>query len=137
VDSQLCPAFVGKSHAHARVLHGAGDAGVSRVLLIDVLYRQQGLLEGGGAVGDLAVGEGLPRLDGVAEADLPGGDAHFYRQQVDVGLQGKFTLAHTESAERARGRIIGIIAETADIRVLVAVRPNRVGTRPLKHGAAQ
>ena len=108
-----------------------------RVLLIYVLHRQQGLLEGGGAVGALAVGEGPPRLDGVAEADLPGGDAHFFRQQVDVGLQGELTLAHAEAPEGAGRGVVGVPAEAADVGVLVAVGAHRVGAGPLQHRPAQ
>ena len=107
----------GQAHAHAGVLHGAGDARPAGIGLIGLLHRQQGLLQGGGAVGDLAVGQHLARLDGVAVADLPGGDAHLLGQQVDVGLQGELALAHAEAAEGPAGRVVGVVADSPRMSV--------------------
>ena len=110
---------------------------MARVLLVDLPYRQEGFLQGGGAVGNLPVGQHLAGLDGVAVADFPGGETHLLCQQVDVGLQGKFALAYAEAAEGAGGGVVGVVAKAADVGVLVAIGAHRVGTGPLQHRPAQ
>ena len=104
---------------------------------VHVLYSQQCFLQRRGAVGNLAVRQYLARLDGVAEPDLPRGNADLFRQQVNHALQGKFALAHTETPERAGRRIVGIVAVSADVRILVAVRTHGMGAGPFQHRSAQ
>ena len=107
------------------------------VRLVDVLDREQGLLEGRGAVGDLAVGQDLARLDGVAVPDLPRRDAHLVGEKVDEALERELALAHAEAAERAGGRVVGVPAKAANVRVLVAVRAHGVRAGALEDRAAQ
>ena len=71
LDADLAAAGIGQAHAHAGVLHGAGDTGVSGMRVIGILDLEQRLLKRRGAIGDLAVGQNLARLDGVTVANLP------------------------------------------------------------------
>ena len=75
LHDQLAAAPVGDAHAHAGVLHGAGDAhrvAVLHGLVIGGLDGLQRLHQAGGVVHDLAVGQDAAGTDGVAIADLPG-----------------------------------------------------------------
>ena len=137
LDHQPRPALVRQADAHAGILHGAGNTGPAGIGFVNILYCQEGLLEGCRRVGDLSVGKDFARLDGVAEADLPGGDPDLFSQQVDHGLQGKFALADAEAPEGARGRIVGIVTVSADIGILVAVGTHGMGTGALQHRSAQ
>ena len=136
-DHQFGPPFVRKAHPHAGILHRAGDSGAVPVLLIDIPDGQQRLPEGGGGVGDLPVGEGFARLDGVAVADLPGGEPRLFGQKVDAALQGEGALTHAEAPKGPGGRIVGIVAVPPDVGILIAVGPHRVGAGPLQHRTAQ
>src|SRR5699024_2658261 len=109
----------------------------ARVAFIGVLYCKKRLFQRCGAVRDLSVWQHLARLDGVAVSDLPRRNTDFLCKQVDIGLQCELTLAHTESAECARRRIVRIISESTDIRILITVRPYGVSAGPLKDRAAQ
>ena len=137
LHADVAAAGVGQAHAHARVLHGAGDTRAARVSVVDVLHGLEGLLEGRGAVRDLAVGQHLARLDGVLVADLPRVEARLLGKDVDEGLQGKLGLAHAKAAEGARGRVVGVVAVSADVGVLVLVGAHGVRAGALQDGAAQ
>ena len=83
LDANLAAAGIGQAHAHAGVLHGAGNAGVSGMRIVGILDLEQCLLQRRGAVGNLTVGQNLARLDGVAVANLPRIQADLLGQQVD------------------------------------------------------
>ncbi len=63
-------ADVGEADADPGVLHGAGDPGVG-ALLAELLHREEGLLQAGPLVADLAVREDVARPAGVAASGSP------------------------------------------------------------------
>ena len=83
LDANLTAAGIGQAHAHAGVLHGAGNAGVSGMRVVGILDLEQRLLKCRGAVGNLAVGQNLARLDGITVTNLPRIQADLLCQQVD------------------------------------------------------
>ena len=101
------------------------------------LYCLQGLHQAGGIVHDLAVGEGLAGPDGVAVADLPGGDAHLFRHFVEQGLDGKAGLGYPKAPEGSGRGVVGVPGVAVDLEVLIVVRAGRMGAGPLQHRAAQ
>ena len=140
LHNQLAAAPVGKPHAHAGVLHGAGKAhrvAVFHRLVIVGLHRLQRLHQARFRPHDLAVGQYAAGADGVAVADLPGGDTHLVRHHVQKGLRGKAGLGHAEAPESPGRGIVGIIGVAGDLKILVGVGPRRMGAGPLQHRPAQ
>ena len=105
--------------------------------IIGILDLEQRLLQRRGAIGDLAVGQNLARLDGVTVADLPRIQADLLCQQVDQALERKLGLAHAKAAVRAGGRVVGVVAKTTNVGVLVLVGANGMRAGALEHRAAQ
>ena len=117
---------VRKPYAHAGVLHGTGNAR-SRMILINLFHRLQCFHQRGARKCNLSVWQHLPRTDGVAIANLPRGNAH----------RCKTALRHTESPERACGRIIGVNRFSVNVYILIIIWPGRMGTESLKHRSTQ
>ena len=105
--------------------------------LINLLHRLQRLHQRGSREGDLAVWQYLSRTDGIAVADLPRGNAHLLRQQIQVTLDGETALGHPKPAECSRRRVVGINRRPVDINILIIVRPGRMSTKSLKHRSAE
>ena len=137
LDADLAAAGIGQAHAHAGVLHGAGNASMSGMRVVGILDLEQCLLQCRGAVGNLAVGQNLARLDGVTVANLPRIQADLLGQQVDQALERKLGLAHAKAAERTGGRVVGVVAKAANVGVLVLVGTDGVRAGALEHRAAQ
>ena len=110
---------------------------MSGVVIVGVAHGLERLLESRGAVGDLAVGQGLARPDGVAVANLPGVHAHLVGKHVNEALKRELALAHAKAAEGPRRRVVGVVAKAADVVVLVLVGSHGVRAGALEHGAAQ
>ena len=137
LDANLAAAGIGQAHAHAGVLHGAGDTGMSGMRVVGILDFEQRLLKRRRAVGNLAVGQNLARLDGVTVADLPRIQADLLGQQVDQALERKLGLAHAKAAVRAGGRVVGVVTKAANVGVLVLVGADGMCAGALEHRAAQ
>ncbi len=140
LHDELAAAPVGDAHAHAGVLHGAGDAhrvAVFHRLVIGGLDGLQCLHKAGGVVHDLAVGQHAAGADGVAVADLPGGDAHQVGHLVQQRLGTEAGLGDAEAPEGAGRGIVGVVGAALDLEVLVGVGAGGVGAGALQHGAAQ
>ena len=133
---QPAAARVRNAHAHAGVLHGAGDAHVFCAVKIG-LHRLQRLHQAGFRAHDLAVGQDLAGADGVAVADLPGRDAHQLRHLVEHSLQTEAGLGHPEAPEGPGGRVVGVVGVAVDLEGFVVIGPRRVGAGPLQHRPAQ
>ena len=129
-------ARVGDAHAHAGVLHGAGQAHVAVGVHVG-LYGLQRFHETGGLVYDLSVGQLLAGADGVAVADLPGGDADQVGHLIQQAFDAETGLRDAEAAEGAGGRIVGVIGPAVDLEVLIVIRTGGVGAGALQDGAAQ
>ena len=56
---------------------------MSGMRIVGILDLEQRLLKRRGAIGDLAVGQNLTRLDGVSVTNLPRVQANLLCQQVD------------------------------------------------------
>ena len=137
LDANLAAAGIGQAHAYAGVLHGAGDTGMSRMRVVGILDLEQRLLQRRGAVGDLAVGQYLARLDSVTVADLPRIQADLLGQQVDQALERKLGLTHSKASVRTGGRVVSVVAKAADVGVLVLVGADGMRTGALEHRTAQ
>ena len=137
LDADLAAAGIGQAHAHAGVLHGAGNAGMSGMRVVGILDLEQRLLKCRGAVGNLAVGQNLARLDGITVADLPRIQADLLGQQVDQALERKLGLANAKASVRTGGRVVGVVAKAADVGVLVLVGADGMRAGALEHRAAQ
>lgn len=107
------------------------------VLLIDILHGEKRLLQGCRAVCNLAVRQGLARLDSIAVAHLPGADACLLGEKVDAGHERELRLADAEAAKRSCRRVVRVIAKAPDIRVLVGVGTDRMRAGTLEDRAAQ
>ncbi|MPM42921.1 hypothetical protein SDC9_89593 [bioreactor metagenome] len=136
LNDQPRPAGIGDTHAHARVLHGAADAHIFCGVIIG-LHRLQRLRKPRGRVHDLAVGQFLSRSDGIAPADLPGGDSHLIRHLAQKAFHAKAGLRDSEAPKRPGGGIVGVIRPPVDLKILIVVRPRRMGTGPLQHRPSQ
>ena len=136
LDANLAATGIGQAHAHACVLHGAGDTGVSGMRIVGILDLKQRLLQRRGAVGNLAVGQNLARLDGVTVADLPRVQADLLCQQVDETLERKLGLADAKAAVRAGRRVVGVVAKAANVGVLVLVGTDGMRAGALEHRTA-
>ena len=134
---QPCPALVRQTDTDTRILHRAGDPGMSGVLFKNVPHRQKRLLERCRAVRDLSVRQDKPRLNRIPEADLPRGEAGLLRQQVDHTLERELTLCDPEAAECACRRIVRIVPVPANVRILVGVRSDRVRAGTLQNRPAE
>ena len=137
LDANLAAAGIGQAHAHAGVLHGAGNAGVSGMRIVGILDLEQRLLQRRGAIGNLAVGQNLARLDSVSVTNLPRIQADLLCQQVDQALERKLGLANAKAAVRAGGRVVGVVAKAANVGVLVLVGADGMRAGTLEHRAAQ
>ena len=140
LHDELAAPPVGDAHAHAGVLHGAGDT--HRVAcrhrrVIGGLDGLQRLHKAGGLVHDLAVGQHAAGLYGVAVPDLPRADAHQIGHLVQQRLRAEAGLCHAEAPERAGRRVVGVVGMSLDLKILIGVRPCRVGAGPLQHRSAQ
>ena len=133
---QAAPPRVGNAHAYAGVLHGAGYTHIFCLVIVG-LHRLQRLHQTGLRAYDLPVGQGLSGADGVAVADLPGGDAHQVRHLVQHGLQPEAGLGHAEAPERPRRGIVSVVGVPVDLEILIVVGPRRVGAGPLQHRPSQ
>ena len=133
---QPAPACVRNADAHAGVFHGAGQSHVSGVVKIR-LYRLQRFHQSGFRTNDLAVRQGLAGTDGVAVADLPGGDAHQFRHLIEHGFQAEAGLGHAEAPEGSGRGIVGVVSVAVDLEGFVVVGARRVGAGPLQHRPAQ
>jgi len=136
VDHQAAPSRIRDAHAHAGVLHGAGQAHIFIGVYVG-LHRLQRLRKAGGFVHDLTVGQLLSRTNGIPVADLPGGDAHDVRHFIEQRLNTETGLGHAETPEGTGGRIVGIVGPAVDLKVLIVVGTRRMGTGPLQYGTAQ
>ena len=136
LDLQPHPAGVGQTHAHAGVLHGAGNAGKLGIFVL-LLHGHQRLHQAGGVIHDLAVGQRLAGTDGVAHADLPGGDADLVGHFIQQALHGKAGLGDAEAPEGAGRRVVGVVRPAVTLEVFIVVRPRGVGAGALENGAAQ
>ena len=105
--------------------------------VIGILDLEQRLLQRRGAVGNLAVGKHLARLNRVLVANLPRIQADLLGQQVDQALERKLGLTHAKAAEGTGRRVVGVVAKTADVGVLVLVGPDGMRAGALEHRAAQ
>ncbi len=76
-------------------------------------------------------------MDGVAVADFPRGDADLIGHFVQKRLGGEARLRDAEAAERARGRVVGIVGRALDLEILIVIGAGCVRTCTLKHRAAQ
>ena len=137
LDANLAATGIGQAHAHAGVLHGAGNAGVSGMRIVGILDLEQRLFKRRGAVGNLTVGQNLARLDRVTVADLPRIQADLLGQQVDQALERKLGLTHAKASVRTGGRVVSVVAKAADVGVLVLVGADGMRTGALEHRAAQ
>ena len=137
---QLAAAPVGDADADTRVFHRAGNAdGLAQFhgLVVIRLDRLQRLDKARFRADDLAVRQLLPGPDGVAVADFPRGDADLIGHFVQKRLGGEARLRDAEAAERARGRVVGIVGRAFDLEILIVIGAGCVRTRTLKHRAAQ
>ena len=105
--------------------------------IVGILDLEQCLLKRRGAVGNLAVGQNLARLDGVAVANLPRIQTDLFGQQVDQALERKLGLANAKAAVRTGGRVVGVVAKAANVGVLVLVGADGMRAGALEHRAAQ
>ena len=105
--------------------------------IVGILDLEQRLLQRRGAVGNLAVGQNLARLDGVTVANLPRIQADLLGQQVDEALERKLGLTHAKAAEGTGRRVVGVVAKAADVGVLVLVGADGMRAGALEHRAAQ
>ena len=105
--------------------------------IVGILDLEQRLLQRRGAVGNLAVGQNLARLDGVSVTNLPRIQADLLCQQVDQALERKLGLANAKASVRAGGRVVGVVAKTANVGVLVLVGADGMRAGALEHRAAQ
>ena len=110
---------------------------MSGVFLIYLAHSLQRLFERRRAVRYLSVWQYFSGLDSVAVTYLPGGDTHLLREQVDGRFQSKLALADTKAAKGSRRRVVGVVSESADVGVLVAVWAHGMGAGPFKHRAAE
>ena len=106
LDTNLAATGIGQAHAHACVLHGAGNAGVAGMRVVGILDLEQRLLKCRGAVGNLAVGQNLARLDGITVTNLPRVQADLLCQQVNQALECKLGLANAKASVRAGGLLV-------------------------------
>ena len=133
---QAAAAPVRQAHAYAGILHGAADTYIlSRVVV--GLYRLQGLHQACLRPHNLAVGQHLSGTNGIAVADLPGGDAHQIRHLIEQRFNGKAGLGHTEAPEGPGRRIVGIIGITVNLEIFIMIGTRGVSTRTLQHRPAQ
>ena len=137
LDANLAAAGIGQAHAHAGVLHGTGDASVAGMRIVGILDLEQRLLQRRGAVGNLAVGQHLARLNRVLIANLPRIQTDLLGQQVDQALERKLGLAHAKAAEGTGRRVVGVVAKAANVGVLVLVGADGMRAGALEHRAAQ
>ncbi len=140
LDNELAAAPVGQTHANAGVFHRTGEPhGVAAMdgRVIVGLDLVEGFHKARLGADDLAVGQHAARTDGVAVADLPGGDADKLGHLIEQRLNGKAGLCDAEAAEGAGGGIVGIVGRALDLKVLVGVGSGRVGAGPLQNRAAQ
>ena len=105
--------------------------------IVGILDLEQRLLKRRGAVGNLAIGQNLARLDGVSVTNLPRIQADLLCQQVDQALERKLGLANAKAAVRTGGRVVGVVAKAANVGVLVLVGADGVRASALEHRAAQ
>ena len=105
--------------------------------VVGILDLEQRLFKRRGAIGNLAVGQNLARLDGVAVANLPRIQADLLCQQVDQALERKLGLADAKAAVRTGGRVVGVVAKAANVGVLVLVGADGMRAGALEHRAAQ
>ena len=105
--------------------------------IVGILDLEQRLLQRRGAVGNLAVGQHLARLNRVLVANLPRVQTDLLGQQVDQALERKLGLTHAKAAEGAGRRVVGVVAKTADVGVLVLVGADGMRAGALEHRAAQ
>ena len=140
LHDELAAAPVGDAHAYAGVLHGAGDTHRIAVFYRFVIGGLDGLQrfhQAGGVIHDLAVGQHTAGANGVAVADLPGGDAHQVGHLVQQRLGAEAGLGDAEAPEGAGGGVVGVVGAALDLEVLVGVGTGGVGAGALQHGAAQ
>ena len=97
--------------------------------IVGILDLEQRLLQRRGAVGNLAVGQNLARLDGVSVTNLPRIEADLLCQQVNQALERKLGLANAKASVRAGGRVVGVVTKTANVGVLVLVGGRRHACR--------
>ena len=105
--------------------------------IVGILDLEQRLLQRRGAIGDLAVGQNLTRLDGITVTNLPRIQADLFCQQVDQALERKLGLANAKAAVRAGGRVVGVVAKAANVSVLVLVGADGMRAGTLEHRTAQ
>ena len=105
--------------------------------IVGILDLEQCLLKRRGAVGNLAVGQNLARLDGVSVTNLPRIQADLLGQQVDQALERKLGLANAKAAVRTGGRVVGVVAKAANVGILVLVGADGMRAGALEHRTAQ
>ena len=129
-------ARVRQPDAHACVFHGAGNARES-CALVSILHGLKRFNKAGGSIRNLAVRQHLPRADGVYVAYLPRAYAYFVRHAVEHGFHCKAGLRNAEAAERPRRGIVCIVRIAVYFKILIVVRPRRMGASTLQHRPAK
>ena len=94
---------------------------------------EAGLGPAGTVVHDLARTPLVARLDHVALADLPAGDADLLGEPVEHTLHRELRLVRTEPAERAAHEVVRSDGDRLDVDRRPSVRPARMPGRPLEH----
>ena len=137
---QLAAAPVGDADADARVFHCAGNADRLSLFHCLVVIRLDCLKRFDKArfrAHDLAVRQFLSGPNGVAVTDFPRGDADLVGHFVQKRLGGEARLRDAEAAERACGRVVGIIGRALDLEILIVIGAGCVCARAFEHRAAQ
>ena len=140
LDDQLAAAIVRQTHADARVFHRAGQS--DRLTRLDggVIVgpdRLERLHKAGLRPDDLPVRQDAAGADGVAQTDLQWRNADLVGHFVQQRLDREAGLRDAKAAERARGRIVGVVGGAFDLKILVGVGAGGVRTRALEHRAAE
>ena len=130
------PARIRQPYAHARVFHGAGYAR-EPCALVSILHGLKRFNKAGGSIRNLAVWQHLPRAYGVYIAYLPRAYAYFVRHAVEHGFHCKAGLRNAEAAERPRRGIVCVVRIAVYFKILVVIRPCRMGTGALQHRPAK
>ena len=136
LDLEAHAPVVGKSHAHACVLHGAGDSGVL-CALVGILHGKKGFDKACGLVDYLAVGEALTGPDCISVSDFPVRDAHLVGHVVQKALHGEAGLRHSEAPEGSGRGIVGVPGIAVHFYVAETVGAGGMRAGALEHGQAE
>ena len=133
-----CSSLVRQAHSDSGVFHRAGYAYPVRRRIVKVrLYRDQGLFQRSRHIGYLPVRKLQTRLDSVAVSYLPRTDPGLFGQNIQKRFERKLALTDAEAPERSRRRVVRIVSVSADVRVVVVIRPHAVGAGSFEHRPAE